>query len=228
MNAVPDTWRKPQPDLPSKNEIPDKRHEWLVLDGVILREYPSEVWGQEKLLPSGLVIGTTAHAAASQKLLMKHKEWTKELVEEHEQQSFLAEKGLIEQANSFYNTTYKGLVTMISDIRFVCPLLAITGHMQGVPFYVVNQTRGEQDLADIDSDIDAILGRYEPHTPEQRRYVSEIQNLFYHFVWHEKVSHQVGHGHRVIVVGQSVLSSANYSHCDFWIAKDALPYAELD
>lgn len=28
--AVEDTWRKPQPDLPSKDEDPDKRHQWLV------------------------------------------------------------------------------------------------------------------------------------------------------------------------------------------------------
>lgn len=32
-NAVFDTWRKSQPDLPAKGESPEKRHEWLVLDG---------------------------------------------------------------------------------------------------------------------------------------------------------------------------------------------------
>lgn len=56
-NAVPDIWRKAQPDLPSKNEDPEKRHEWLVLDGRILKEHPATVWANTENLPVKLVLG---------------------------------------------------------------------------------------------------------------------------------------------------------------------------
>lgn len=158
-SLIPDIWRKPQPDLPSKTEEPDKRHEWLVLDGNILKEHPATVWANTEDLPVKLVLGTTAHASASEKLLLKHQPWNEDLVAQHVKNSFLSEKNLVDEVIGKYPFTYKGLVTMVSDIRTVCPLFAISTQMQKVPFYVVTQTRGEQDLADIDSDIDAILGR---------------------------------------------------------------------
>lgn len=228
-NAIPDTWRKPQPDLPSKDEDPNKRHEWLVLDGKILTDHPATVWANVENLPVKLVLGTTGHAAASDKLLMKYKEWTPELVLQHETESFLSSQNLIGDIANKYPQTYKGLIGMISDIRIVCPLFAISTQMQNVPFYVVTQTHGEQDLADVDSDIDAILGRYEPKTPEQRRYFSEIQNLFYHYVWDGRVVQAEEMRQKVLVVSQVILPAANYSHCDFWINKNiVLPYAQLD
>lgn len=228
-NAIPDTWRKPQPDLPSKDEDPNKRHEWLVLDGKILSDHPATVWANVENLPVQLVLGTTGHAAASDKLLMKYTEWTPELIIQHETQSFLSSQNLMEDIANKYPQTYKGLIGMISDIRIVCPLFAISTQMQNVPFYVVTQTRGEQDLADVDSDIDAILGRYEPKTPEQRRYFSEIQNLFYHYVWDGRIVQAEEMRQKVLVVSQVILPAANYSNCDFWINKNiVLPYAQLD
>lgn len=160
---------------------------------------------------------------------MKHTNWTEDLVTQHLNESFLSEKGILQEVLDLYPKTYKGLVTMISDIRTVCPLFAISTQMHDVPFYVVNQTRGAQNLADIDSDIDAILGRYEPKTPEQKRYFSEIQNLFYHFVWHGKID-QLEYGRqKVLVVSQFILPDSKYSHCDYWINKNiVLPYADLD
>lgn len=160
-STIPDVWRKPQPDLPTKTEEPDKRHEWLVLDGQILKEHPATVWANNEDLPVKLVLGTTAHASASEKLFLKYQPWTEELVKQHVQESFLGGRNLVDEAMDKYPATYKGLVTMVSDIRTVCPLFAISTQMQKVPFYVVTQTRSEQDLADIDSDIDAILGRYD-------------------------------------------------------------------
>lgn len=47
LEAVPDTWRKSSPDLPGALEEPDKRHQWLVLDGNILRKHPADVWAEE-------------------------------------------------------------------------------------------------------------------------------------------------------------------------------------
>lgn len=225
VRAVQDTWRKPQPDLPTPGEEPARRHEWLVLDGRILKEHPATIWTQGK---PKLVIGTTAHAGASQKLLLKHKEWTEHLVKKHISESFLSGKNLTESALELYPKTYKGLSAMISDIRTVCPLMVVASQMPEVPFYVVTQTRGEPDLADVDSDVDAILGRYEPKTPEHKRYFSAMQGLFYHYVWLGKVE-QGDVTKKLLLVGQDVLSNATYSHCAFWISKGVvLPYAALD
>lgn len=119
---------------------------------------------------------------------------------------------------------------MVSDIRVVCPLLAISTQQKGVPFYVVTQTRGEQNISDVDSDVDAILGRYEPKTPEQRRYLTAIQQLFYHYVWHgEVLPTEDIRSNKVLIVGQDVLPSTNYNHCNFWIKNDFVPkYAQMD
>lgn len=35
VSAVEDTWRKPQPDLPSRDEDPSKQHQWLVSNTLI-------------------------------------------------------------------------------------------------------------------------------------------------------------------------------------------------
>ncbi|KAJ8937558.1 hypothetical protein NQ314_011793 [Rhamnusium bicolor] len=200
----------------------------LVLDGKILKEDPAEVWAKEENLPVNLIIGSTAHSGSSEKLLMRHKNWTEDLVKQHINESFLSEKNLTDEVLKMYPATYKGLSSMISDIRIVCPLFAVSSKMHKVPFYVVTQTRFEQDIADVDSDVDAILGRYEPKTPEQRRYFSAMQGLFYHYVWHGKIEQNM-FGQKVLVVGQDVLPNTTYSHCSFWMEKNiVLPYAALD
>lgn len=229
IEATPDTWRKPSPDLPQRSETdPGKRHEWLVLDGKVLKQHPADVWSSEEGLPVKLVLGTTAHAAASDKLLLRHTTWTPELIKSHIEESMLG-VNLTDDVLSKYPATYQGLVSLVSDIRVVCPLLAISSQQRGVPFYIVTQPRGEQNIADIDSDVDAILGRYEPRSPEQRRYVAAMQSLFYHYVWHGEVLMTENVGNKVLVVGQDVIPASNYTHCDFWINNDIVPkYAQLD
>jgi len=116
---------------------------------------------------------------------------------------------------------------MISDIRTVCPLLNLSTQIKKTGFYIVTQYRGEQNISDADSDVDAILGRYEPKTTEQRRYYSAIQQLFYHFVWQGDIQDEFKNK-KVLVVEQDVLPAQNYSHCDFWISKQISPqYAQL-
>ncbi|CAG9838359.1 unnamed protein product [Diabrotica balteata] len=226
--AVEDTWRKPQPDLPLIDEVPENRHEWLILDGRILKTYPHEVWSANVDRPLNLIVGTTAHSGSSKKLLMKHTVWTKEMIKQHIMESFLSQSSLLEEVLKMYPLTYQGLSKMISDIRIVCPLFALSTEMSKVPFYVVTQTRLEQDLADVDSDVDAILGRYEPRTPEQRRYFSAVQGLFYHYVWNGKMEDNLI-GEKVLIVDQDVLPNNTYSHCNYWIKKNIVPrYAALD
>lgn len=224
LDAVPDTWRRVWPDLPFGDEN-KSRHEWLVLDGEVLQKHPQDVWNREPGPPQ-LVIGTTAHESHSEKLLLKHTKWTPELVREHVKQSKIGH--LTDEVFKRYNATYQGLVQIISDIRTVCPLLANARLQPSVPFYVVTQTGGDLEIADVDADIQAILGRYEPKTFQQRRYTSAIQQLFYHYVSHGELK-QYEPRRRVLDVGQDALSVENYPNCDFWIKEDIVPrYARID
>lgn len=227
LDAVPDIWRRSSPDLPAVDENTTARHEWLILDGEILQKHPADVWNKE-IGPPKLVIGSTAHESHSEKLFLKHKEWTPELVRQHIQESKIGQLNLTDEALKRYNATYQGLVSMISDIRTICPLLTIARQQPSAPFYVVTQTGGNLTIADADSDILAILGRYEPKTPEERRYVSAIQQLFYHYVSHGDMK-QYDPRQRVIDIGQDALSIDDYPNCGFWIQNDVVPrYAKLE
>lgn len=228
LDAVPDTWGRNWPDLPTAEENTTTGHNWLILDGEILFQHPAEVWSKEEQGPTRLVIGTTMHESHSEKLYLKHKEWTPELVRKHIEESRIGQLNLTEDALKRYNATYQGLVSMITDIRTVCPLLTISRQQQNVPFYVVTQTGGNLTIADADSDILAILGRYEPKTPEERRYVSAMQQLFYHYVSHGTVA-QFEPRRPVLEIGQDALPRENLDNCDFWIQADVVPrYAKLD
>lgn len=227
LESVPHTWGRVWPDLPGKEEDPTKRHEWLVLDGKILQKHPADLWNRQPGPPK-LVIGTTAHESHNEKLFNKHKVWTPELVRRHIEDSRIGQLGLVEEAIKLYPLTYQGLVSMISDIRTICPLLTIAQLQPSVPFYVVRQPAGELNIADVDADIQAILGRYEPKTPEQRRYVSSIQQLFYHYVSHGEMK-QYEPSRRILEIIQDPLPVQKYKNCEFWITKDVVPrYSRLD
>lgn len=198
------------------------------MDGRILKENPETVWNNtEKALPVPLVLGTTAQAGSSEKLLMKHTEWSELLIKEHINNSFLSDKSLVDDILKIYPSTYKGLTSLITDIRITCPLFTIMSQMQAVPFYVAIQPRGEENVADIDADVEAILGRYEPKTPQQTRYVSAIQDLFYGYVWHGKIEQEM-FGMRVLLVGPDVLPNSTYSHCAYWVGQNIISYGMLD
>lgn len=115
---------------------------------------------------------------------------------------------------------------MISDIRVVCPLYTIARMKTNIPFYVAIQPRGR--LADPDSDAAAILGTYAAITPEEKRHVSAMQQLFNYYVWHDEVP-QADRSNGILVVGQDTLLANNYSHCDYWIQSDIVPlYGRVD
>lgn len=219
LDAVPDSWKRTVTKLPDNNA---NAHEWLVLDGQILQKHAIDVWKSESG-PVRLVIGATAHESHSQKLFEEQKEWTPEIVRKYIQESKLGQLGLTDEILKRYNATYQGLVSIISDIRTICPLLTINKQQPSIPFYVVTQPGGEKNIADVDADVQAILGRYEPKTPEQRRYVSAIQQLFYHYISHGEIKQ------RIFNIGQDALPVEDYPNCSFWISKDIVPrYARLD
>lgn len=111
---------------------------------------------------------------------------------------------------------------MISDIRVVCPLLTVARMNNDIPFYVATQPRGR--LADPDSDAAAILGSYAAVTPAEKRYVSAMQQLFNHYVWHGEIAQVDPSGaKKILIVGQDAHLEHDYPNCDFWIKNNIVP-----
>ncbi|TDG52782.1 hypothetical protein AWZ03_001015 [Drosophila navojoa] len=235
--ATPDTWFQFPATIPQAQELTNaNRHEWLVLDGDILYQHPSESWklapiptNANQLHQPRLVMGSTAHEAHTLKLRELHANWTAEEVRSYIQNSQLGALGLTDEIIKRYNATnYAALVAIITDIRTVCPLLTNARLQPTVPFYVVTQGEGSDKLATVDADVQAILGRYEPHTVEQRRFVSAMQQLFYYYVSHGTVQ-SFDTRRRVIIVEQDAQAQEDHDHCNYWIGKDIVPrFARVD
>lgn len=234
MAALPAAWKRDRSGfglmgLPGAKEEPSLRHGWLVLDGEILKQHPADVWNREAGAPK-LVIGTTMQQAHSAQLREQFDAITGKEggLREHLESGRIGQLNLTDEVLQLYGESYEGYAQMISDIRTVCPLLTIARVQPSVPFYVVAQPDNKNNVAGGDDDVLAILGRYEPKTPEQRRYVSAIQQLFYHYVSHGEMK-QFEPRRRVMIIGQDVLSQEDYPNCNFWISKDVVPrYARLD
>nr|CAD7576276.1 unnamed protein product [Timema californicum] len=231
LNKVPGHWRYPAADLPSSG-LPAP-HRWLVLDGVILRQHLSDVWEKDEGLPIKLVMGASSHSDVPVNLKTSWNDISGAQVERYVRDSLLGSRGLADEVFRRYNHSYSGLVSLISDIRTVCPLLTLSRSRPGVPFYVVTHPRSEDGLAGVAADVEAILGTYEPRDVEQKRFVTAMQELFYRFVHlgelrreeAEKKSNQ----NRVLLIGQDANPSRDYPNCDYWIAQDIVPrYARID
>ncbi|KAH0554643.1 neurotactin [Cotesia glomerata] len=234
IEAVPQNWYQHDIGLPEPREASSAewRHEWIVNDGVIVQEDILQVL-QRDGPPVPTMFGTTAHSATPQRFRNPNATIESSQVTGIVRESLLGTTGIAEEAISRYNTSLKGFVSMISDIRVVCPLWNLTRSLSNedrdVPFYLSTQPRGH--LADVDSDVASILGSYTARTPEQKRHVSAIQQLFNQFVWNEKMieAANVPRSRTVIVVGQDILPQNNLDNCEFWIKKNIVPrYARLD
>lgn len=227
--ATPDTWLHFPADIPTTDENPSAHHEWLVLDGNFLQRHPADAWKEEHTGQPKLVMGTTAHEAHSEQLRQRHANWTAEEVRAFIAASRIGALNLTDEAIRLYNATnYRNLIAMITDIRTICPLLTNTRLQPSVPFYVVQQGEGENQLATVDTDVLAILGRYEPHTAEQRRFMSSMQQLFYYYISHGTVP-QYDPSRRVLNIAQDPLPQQDHPNCNFWISHDIVPrYARVD
>ncbi|CAK9833456.1 Nrt [Anthophora retusa] len=229
LDSVPETWLLRDVGLPEPREttLRDRRHEWLVLDGAILQSPVGEIWAREESSVK-IVMGTTAHAGAPPKYLTSNTTLNSTQVEKIVRESLLGTTGLADEALRRYNATLEGLLSMISDIRVVCPLLTVARMKTNISFYVTTQPRGQ--FADPDSDAAGILGSYAASTPAEKRHVSAMQQLFNYYVWHGEVAQADPKGvKRVLIVGQDTLPDRDYPNCDFWIGKDIVPtYGRVD
>jgi hypothetical protein len=108
-----------------------------------------------------------------------------------------------------------------------------------VHFYVVTQPRNTTtygSVSDVGADIDAILGLYDAHSPEEKRYLSAMQNFFYRFVWHGELpagssgtEKSSSLPHNIMIVGQDLSVRNSYENCDFWLQRElATKYARQE
>lgn len=126
-----------------------------------------------------------------------------------------------------YGATLKGLHSMISDIRVVCPLMTVATMKTDIPFYISTFPRDDV-IADADNDAAAILGFFPKKTPQQERHLHAMQQLFNHFVWNGEVN-SVDSGKRILIVDQDVLPRAGYENCKLWVDTGIVPtYARVD
>jgi hypothetical protein len=231
LEKVPKSWANSlSTTLPGADEDKSKIHEFLVLDGRILSKTPQDSWKLEPKLTSNLVIGTTAHAAydPANPNPVFTSNLTAEDVRKLVNDSVIGQSGLTEEAIELYGETVQGLISMISDIRYVCPLLVLARSQdQNLPFYVVTQTEGALGVADVNSDVEAILGRYTSETPEKRRYLDSVRQLFFYFVGHGKVNHYRSQNF-ILNIEQDVIPQSELPKCNFWIKNDIVPrYATI-
>uniref|UniRef100_A0A6V7IAC1 Carboxylesterase type B domain-containing protein n=1 Tax=Bracon brevicornis TaxID=1563983 RepID=A0A6V7IAC1_9HYME len=248
MQSVPEHWYNiPDNDgLPISHKSPQSapnKHQWLVVDGIIIKDNIYETLKQQGLLVK-TVMGTTAHSAMPTDFInstINNDTQIERIIKE----SLLGNLGVSDEAIKLYNLTHKieALASMISDIRVICPIYNLTNNIipqNNVSFYVATQPR-HGHLADIDSDVAAILGLYTLKTPEEKRHQSAIQQLFNQFVWHNRIidpandslnSYGITNnktGRKTIIVGQDILLQYGYSHCDYWIQHNFVPnYARVD
>ncbi|XP_026748174.2 neurotactin [Galleria mellonella] len=237
LSDTPDIWLGGNGGiLPVADEF---KHSWLVLDGELLRLHAYESWdAQKEAKESGkdkvfrpMIFGTTQHSDHSKLLRNKHLNWTTEIVEKMVNASIIGEKNLTLSIFKHFNKTYEGLVGLISSIRTLCPLVSLARMRLSAPMYVV---MGEgagggavgSRLAGINSDVEAILGTFDSEGPEQRRFMAAMQQLFYYYVWHGRLS---GPETGLIAVAQDLLPLHGLPVCDLLIHEDIVPrYAHVD
>ncbi|KAL7032492.1 hypothetical protein ACKWTF_007333 [Chironomus riparius] len=163
MKKMPETWMKKHSNsLPDRDESATSFHDWIVLDGVILKKHPEDFWKATNPKIK-MVVGATAHASFDDSEgSIFNGNLTEEEIEKYVEDSKIGSLNLTEEAFNLYGKTKEGLISMISDIRIVCPLL-VQARSQSNPnfyFYISSQNVGTNNLASVDSDILAILGLY--------------------------------------------------------------------
>lgn len=107
MASIPETWKLGNVGLPETREAKSKdgRHEWLVLDRVILQEPVGQIWTRDEFTTK-IVMGTTAHAGVPLKYLNSNMTLNSTQVEKIVRESLLGTMGLADEALRFVRTSY--------------------------------------------------------------------------------------------------------------------------
>lgn len=239
LTATPDIWLGN--DMGSMPLTDEFKHSWLSLDGELLRVPAYESWDAQKKAKLTLgkdkefrpmVFGTTQHSGHTELLQKKHLNWTAELVEKVVNESAIGQRNLTAAVFKHFNKSYEGLAQLISSVRTLCPLVGLARLRLDVPLYVLvgggaGGVDGGSGLAPVDADVEAILGTFDSDMPEQRRFMTAMQQLFYYFVWHGRLPPEPNTS--LIAVGQDLLPLPGLPACDLLIKEDVVPrFAHVD
>lgn len=113
LKKIPASWSKKFNSLPTTVEKASDYHEWMVLDGIILKEHILDLWKSSKALPK-MVIGTTAHAIfdyADKSIFAKN--FTEEEIEKYVNDSVIGSLNLTDEVFKLYGKTKEGNLAVI-------------------------------------------------------------------------------------------------------------------
>lgn len=244
LQNVPYDWRAFHQDLPTKNEV---KHHWLVRDGLILRE-PLH---KNSLFPSGpeyptekipFVSGTSADVDASPEMF-SFLPWNDSNKFSTYLESKLGDFGtslsreVIDRYIRPESTPWQQFVSLLSDVRTICPLYYTTLAMADefvknpVYFYVATQRKYTPIgyVAEANIDIAAIFGVYEAETREEKKFVQNMEKLFYEFVKKGKFPDEQGILKSIYIVDENIQKIYAYPNCEFWQQHNFYPnYSRVD
>lgn len=121
---------------------------------------------------------------------------------------------------------YIAFIDMLTDLRYICPLRTLAANGDKLYFYSAVQHRINNKMTLAGDDIQAILGRYEPQEYTQRRYITTIQQLFYHLVSHEKLIYE---NHSMKINEEIYTDSRLSSRCKHYVDQKLIPkYAAVE
>jgi hypothetical protein len=112
LKMIPTAWKRGFDSLPGVNDKSTEYHDWMVLDGIILKHHVEDSWKSAKALPK-IVIGTTAHSIfdpAKQSVFAKN--FTEEEIEKYVSDSVIGTKNLTEEVFKLYGKTREGEICM--------------------------------------------------------------------------------------------------------------------
>lgn len=120
INKVPKEWSvEHMTSLPAYNENSSEFHDWIVLDGVNLKEHPEDFWKSSTKGMPKIVIGTTAHAAFDpSKNSFLSQNLTEEEIESYVNDSKIGNLNLTEEAFKRYGKTKEGKTIVIYVMTF--------------------------------------------------------------------------------------------------------------
>ena len=237
VEAVPYDWRAFHQDLPTKNE---KKHHWLVRDGLILRDSP---WSNTHVqIEVPFVAGAPAEIDASYEMFY-YLDWndTRKFSDYLESKLGSFGTSLSREVSDRYfrpeTTPWQQFASLLSDVRTICPLYYSTTFLANqfqksrAYFYVVTQRKPSSigTVADANADISAILGVYKPETREERLYVKNMERLFYGFVETGRFPDDHDVTKSIYLIDEQIQKIFTYPNCDFWHQHNFYPnYSRID
>ncbi|KAK9508670.1 hypothetical protein O3M35_006173 [Rhynocoris fuscipes] len=216
LDNIPDNWRGQDKGNLPKEQVTG--YQWLVQDGINIRQHPLEKWTSGNLSVQ-VILGTTAHSEISHDWKEFRSAWTTDRIKIEINKSQIGVEGLTDKAIALYGNNLQGLAAITSEISTICPLIKLQKSIPYSKFYLVNQPTDSSGMSYGGFDVDAILGTKlnESLDPNVKKFATIIRKLFYKYV---HSGEQLPY--RMTSIGQNItqLNERNIeTRCNLW--KDA-------